>query len=104
MQSWANAILFKQVEVCTFFFFAESKQGSYPQLVRGMQMFSPVTILSQEAVIDVLEDSFDNSPEWSMWNWIASVAFFSYFCGVWLPGDGEGRNTTHVYFPVINEN
>lgn len=69
-----------------------------------MQMFLLVIVLSQEAVIDVLENSFDNSLEWSMWSLITSVVFFSYSFIMWFPGDGEGRNTANFYYSMMNEN
>lgn len=71
--------------------------------LHDMQMFLPVIVLSQETVIDILGNSFDSSLEWSMWNWIASVIFFSYSFIMWFPGDGEDRNTTNFHYSMINE-
>ena len=93
-------ILFKQVELIHF---SKSKWWSSPQFSRGIQLFLAGIVLSQETVIDMLGNGFDNSLEWSMWNWIASVIFFSYSFIVSFPGNGKDRNTTNFYYSMINE-
>lgn len=94
-------ILVKQVEIDTFL--SKDKRCSYSHFVHGVQMFFPVLVLSQETVIDILGNGFDNSLEWSMWNWIISVILFSYSFMIWFPRDGKDRNITNFYYSVINE-